>query len=341
MRNMRLALLILFGAVFAQTSYASNNPFKKDKAYHFGNDVAWYKKADTAVKSGQQRSRNDVLFFHLTIGEKQLRLRLSKNDAAGDLLNSRNLQSLTVKDIQLDGRRLPVFQWCLDNQERPSRYLKQYAVVPSDTCINADGDVIIQLDKSTHNLLKQARQLKFVLEPFSREEVVSFDMQGYEAIMAQIKPPVAVKRIIKTPVAKKPVKVVKPRVKKVAAVVAPVKKPKICHAKAPAEFKRQVKALSYPCDNKAKKAKAIEMVAAKVALEKEKIAKLEAEKKMRLDAKRIVDEEDNRRAEEWAIKQKARWVARCQKHWAKGKSPCFCRKYISEAPAGVTDTCKK
>jgi len=340
MKNMWSALLILFGVYFVQTSYASNNPFKKDKAYHFGSDVTWHKKADTAVKSGQVRGRNETLYFHLTVNEKQLKLRLSKNDISGDILNSRHLQNLTIKDIRLDERRLAVFQWCLDNQERPSRYLKQYAFVPSDTCINADGDVIIQLDKNTRNSLQRAKQITFVLEPFSREETVSFDLQGLDTIMAKIKPPVVVAKPVKKVfvVHKKNLKQVKPRPKK---VVVPLKKPKICHAKPPAEFKQQVKSIAYPCNNKTKKSKAHAVIAAKVAAEKEKIAKLEAEKEKRLEMQRVVDEEDARREEEWAIKQKARWIARCQKHWAKGTSPCFCKKYIKEAPTGVKNTCKK
>ncbi len=337
MRYTWFTLLPLFVVLFSQSSNASNNPFKKDKIYRFGSDIAWYKKADLAVKSGQQRNRKNELFFHLSIGEKVLSLRLSKNDPEGDVLNSRNLQNLTIKDIQLDGQRLPVFQWCLDNQERPSRYLKQYAYVPNDVCRSVDGDVIIKLDKNTHRLLQKAKQLKFVLEPFSREETVIFDLQGYNDIWAQIKPPAPVKRVVK----KMEKKIIKPRVNNIAPAVLPPKKPKICEAKAPEKFRAQVKSISYPCDSKVKKANAIKQIAASVELEKQKLAKLAEEERMRLAAQKMLDEEEKRRAEEWAMKQKERWVLRCRKHWAKGVSPCFCRKYISEAPAGVSDTCKK
>ncbi len=334
MKQIWLAFLMLFVMVSGQVAQASNNPFKKTKEYHFGPDVAWYQKAGMAAKSGQVRERGDVLYFHLSINNKQLQLRLSKNDPTGDLLNSRNLKSLTVKDVRVDGRRLPVFQWCLNNQEQPARNLKQYAQVPGETCVNADGDLIIQLDKKTLERLKQARQLQFVLEPFRREVTLDFDMQGYNDIMAQIYPPVQPKPkarvippVVKTPVAK-PAAVVKPR------------PAKICHARAPASF-HQIKAIAYPCKNKARKAKAHEAIAAQVKEAKQKKAKAEAEKQRKLEAIRKADEADKKRQIEWEKMQRAMWIGRCQKHWDKGVSPCFCKKYINEAPEGVKNTCKK
>ena len=43
----------------------------------------------------------------------------------------------------------------------------------------------------------------------------------------------------------------------------------------------------------------------------------------------------------WAAKQSAMWIKRCERHWAKGVSPCYCEKYLESAPAGVTNSCGK
>lgn len=49
--------------------------------------------------------------------------------------------------------------------------------------------------------------------------------------------------------------------------------------------------------------------------------------------------ETNKRAQEWEAQQDAIWIKRCQRHWKKGTSPCYCEKYLDQAPVGVSNTC--
>lgn len=337
--NMKLiwpVICILLVTAFMQEVRALNNPFKKTKTYHFGSDISWQQKGGAVVKSGKEVERGDTLSFHLSINNKQLKLRLSKNDPSGDIVNSRRLNNLVVKDVRVDGRRLPVFQWCLLNQEQPSSYLKQYAVVPGDVCVNMDGDLFVRMDNKTLSLLMRARQLTFVLEPFRREETVEFDMQGFNEIMRRLYPPAQPK-----PKARAVPKVVKSVSTPVVKSRAKPKASKICYAKAPAEFKKQVKPVSYPCDNKSRKSKAEASIAAQVEVLKQKKAEVEAEKQRKLEAMRKAEDADKKRQIEWEKMQRTMWVGRCQKYWIKGVSPCFCEKYMDEAPGGVKNTCKK
>ena len=54
---------------------------------------------------------------------------------------------------------------------------------------------------------------------------------------------------------------------------------------------------------------------------------------------RKVAVEKSKLEKEWEAKQEAMWVSRCQKHWVKGESPCYCEKYLDKAPPGVKNTC--
>ena len=49
--------------------------------------------------------------------------------------------------------------------------------------------------------------------------------------------------------------------------------------------------------------------------------------------------ESVKREKAWEQQQAALWIKRCQKHWQKGVSPCFCEKYLDQAPPGVNNTC--
>jgi hypothetical protein len=321
---------------FSISAQAGMNPFKKTKNYKFENDVSWYSKENSAVKSGSVKDGSDTLNYHLNISKDRLRLRLGKNDPSGELENTIGLDKLAIVDVLVDGRRFSLFDWCLSNQDRPGKKLKQGAIVSNDACVNAGGgDFTMALDKTGRNLLKTAQKIEFIVEPFNRPVKLIYTMTGYAAIMSEIDKPVP------PPVVKKeaPKVVAKPKPKSKPKARAKSKKVvKMCFAKAPADFSSAVKSVAYPCENKAKKASAEKNVASKVKKEKQKMSAELARIKQEEDARKKASSSDKREME-WAKKQTEIWVKRCEKHWSKGVSPCFCEKYMDQAPSGVINTC--
>ncbi|RDH82594.1 MAG: hypothetical protein DIZ80_09930 [endosymbiont of Galathealinum brachiosum] len=320
------------------SSFAGVNPFKKSKNYTFGADAAWYENNNTAIKSGSVRDGSDTNYYHLNIDKYRLLLRMGKNDPSGELENTRLLDGLAIAEIKTDGRRLPIFNWCLQNQQNPGKKLKQNAIVANDVCINAGGggDFVINLDKESHNILKSANVIEFIIEPYGRPVKLTFTMSGYAPLMAKINKPVpppapVVKKVEPKPA---PVVVAKPKPR-------PKPKPvKMCYARPPIDFKSAVPAIAYPCKNEARKSNAETKISARVEHEKKKMAaELKAADDEKLARQKSV--EDNKREAEWDAKQSALWVSRCERHWAKNRSPCYCEKYMDQAPEGVVNTCGK
>ena len=140
------AVVILFlGFISMSLSVQAANPFKKSIDYDFPDAVSWtLLKRGTAIKTGEVKDGSDSLFFHLSINNQQLKLRFSKNDPAGQVVNSRSLNSLIIEDVLVDGTRLPLFQWCLNNQQAESSQFKQGTPVSRNACINEAGDFIIR-----------------------------------------------------------------------------------------------------------------------------------------------------------------------------------------------------
>lgn len=329
------SLLSLFFVV-SGASNAGVNPFKKTMDYTFGDNIPWYANKVSVTKSGFIKDGSDTDFYHLNIDKHRLLLRLGRNDPSGELVNTRLLDTLEINEVMADGQRLPIFDWCIKNQHVISNTLKQNAVVVNDTCINAGGggDFVINLDDQTKGILKSAKTLSFIIEPFGRPVKLAYSMKGFSGLMTKLDAPV--------PVAKKVVPVVVPVVVK-AEPPKPKPKPKpvkMCYAKAPSGFESAIPAITYPCDNAEQKEAAETKVAARVAGEKKKMAaELEASKREQLARQKSV--ENNKREVEWEQQQAEMWIKRCKRHWAKGKSPCYCDSYIDKAPAGVTSTCGK
>ena len=331
-------LFVCISLILASFSVqAEVNPFKKAKVYSFDRDVSWYFKEGAAVLSASRRDGGDTLYYHLHVNKERIRLRLSKNDPSGELENTRGLQGMTVNDVIVDGRTLPLFEWCLQNQERPGKKIKSNAIVINDTCINpGNGDFVINLDHSSKNVMKFGRKIEFVVEPYSRPIKLSFSLSNYAEIIARVDKPEPAPVVRAAPA---PKAVAKPSAPKPKPKPRPKAVAKTCKASPPAEYASVVKSVDYPCSDSKKKANAENAVNAKVAAEQQKRQaaaaarkQQEAEKKQELEAKNKVEEE-------WEKRQAAMWIKRCQKHWAKGGSPCYCEKYIDQAPAGVKSTC--
>ncbi|VAW70868.1 hypothetical protein MNBD_GAMMA09-1212 [hydrothermal vent metagenome] len=341
-----LYLLLLVSVMVYGQAQAGANPFKKSKSYNFGSDVSWQVKNGAVLKSGSVRDGSDTHYYHLNINESRLLLRLGRNDPSGTIRNTRELESMAIADVRIDGVRLSVFDWCLQNQKNPSKKLKQYAVVANNTCVNAGGggDFMIKLDSRSRNALKKTDVLEIVVEPYGRPVKLRYDMAGFAALMTKVenagqsKKPVAAAHKPKSRAKPKPVaEAVKPKPKPRPKP----KKAKICYASPPTNFESVVKPVSYPCDNKAKKTSAEKKMLARVDAEKKKNRErtIKAEKEEEYDRLKSVAE--SKRDADWENRQAALWIPRCERHWKKGNSPCYCDKYIKSAPPGITSTCDK
>lgn len=333
--------------LLSANSIAEINPFKKSKNYNFGNEARWYEKSGTAMKSGSVRDGSDTNYYHLNISKSRILLRLAKNDPSGELKNTRLLDALAISDVLVDGTTLPVFDWCLRNQQEPGRKLKQNSVVANDICVNAGsgGDFVITLDDKTRNSLMKASELEFVVEPYGRPVRLTYDMQGFAPIMAEITrpapppPPPVVKAKPAPAVQAKPAVKAKPVAPKPKPVAKPKPAPvKMCFARAAAEYRKVVKQVAYPCEDSTKKSEAEEKISAGVAKEKQRLAAQKAaELEQQMTKKK--SKQTDKRQQEWDKKQDALWLSRCKRHWEKGRSPCYCEKYMDQAPPGVENTC--
>ena len=322
------SVLLFFGLVSLSLLVQAANPFQKSIDYAFPDSVSWsLVKQNTAVKTGKAKDGSNSLYFHLSINDKQLKLRFSKNDPAGQMINSRSLNSLVIKDVLVNGKRLPLFQWCLNNQKAESNKFKQGTPVSRNACINEEGDFIINLDNKSSQLLKKVQTLEFVTEPFRRIENLKFGMAGYLAIMKKLEKPVPV---IPAKVVAKPV--LKPKIRAKKEI-------KTCYAKPPVKYKK-LKPVAYPCLDSAKKTVAERKINQQVVAEKKKADLLAAKAKKKQKQAVVIDAKAEDQAEaEWQKRQNAVWIKRCEKHWMKRVSPCYCKAYIAHAPQGVKDTC--
>lgn len=324
--TMTVVFIVAFTGSFS--SFAGKDPFKKDKDFEFLDDVSWKQKGSAALKSGTSVDGFDTMYYHLKVDSNMMRLRLGANDSSGEKANTRDIDSLVVTDVRVDGQRLRRFDWCLNNQAGSSDKLDRNSGVKGAVCVDAGSDLIIKLDDEAKQQLKNARQVEFIVEPFGRVMKIKYGMSGFASIMNKFdkpKPaPVVRAQPVKQPVKKQPAK-------KVAQT---------CYAKPPADY-ASIQAIAYPCDNLAKKNSAIKTVNAAVAREKQSRQAVAAERERQQKAK-LAQEENKRKAEElWERQQAKMWIDRCQVHWDKGVSPCRCQKVFKYAPAGVADTCAK
>lgn len=320
------AWLTVLGMLFTANVLAETNPFKKTKNYLFGDDFAWYVKDGAAIKSGTETEGGSILYYHLNVSKTRLRMRFGKNDPGGELSATREFENLEVVDVKVDGFRLKRFQQCLDTQATIAPTLKQGSIVSGGICVNAGGgDFVILLDDETRDRLMRAKNLEFVVAPYGRPMSLAYTMSGFAngfgPIIAPPPPPPPPPPVVEAP---KPKTVIK-----------------TCFADAPEEFRATVKSIAYICDDQGKKDSAEASIKSQVKAERKKRDIAEAERK-REDEARLKEETKRKSLEDdFAKKEAEMWVSRCQKHWAKGTSPCYCAPYIDRAPAGVVNACAK
>ena len=351
MSVLRLLTCLAILITSSQAISKSNNPFNKAITVTAGSDVQWQYGDQTATKSVKS---SDGSWYHLFYDGLKLRLRVTTS-ASDSEASAKQFNELAVKDIKVDGKRLKVFQWCLNNQEKHNRFLQQGLKVKKDICQNmgGQGTYVMRLTKDAIASLDQGDTLLFDLKPYRTAVHVKFDISDFgeankefkrqvDAVMAAAAEEAAQKEAAAAAAA---AAVAAP----VAApvVAAPVVKPK-CKAEPPKGY-AGLKAIEYDCDDAAAKSKATAEIDSQVASidEQRKKAAAEAERKRKeAEAARLAQEEALKKEQEALAASAAvqaelssditnKMLAVCQKQWDDGKNRCYCNKYIEFAPSHI------
>ena len=339
-RHLLIAVMALFACV-PNLVLANDNPFDKKKGVHIQADNAWLIKDKTATRSGSDAGD----FYHLFYDRKQLRLRIT--DGAEDSeASARKYQHLAVEDMMVDGKRLPLFQWCLGNQQKHSRFLQQGLKVKQGVCSNQGGKgaFILRLNAATLDTLKKGKTLTYKIKPFRSSMDVNFDISDFLDVVAKLSTTV---RLIQKKQPADPVIALD----KVVAEMCKVSPPKKFSKIAPVE---------YACNDIAKKTEAEASVEAEVEKERAHRAELADERERKRKAvaakkaetlalKKAADEKAAAKAAaeaaalaETEASQKVinaditnKMLGVCKKKWAKGEHRCYCETFIEHAPENI------
>ncbi|MDH5711425.1 MAG: hypothetical protein OEZ15_07160 [Gammaproteobacteria bacterium] len=327
------ALMLILSWPF--TLMADDNPFDKGKSVNIKGE--WVIKDKTATSSGSDSGD----FYHLFFDLRELRFRIT-GGAEDSEANARIYEQFAVEDVTVDSKRLSVFQWCLVNQQKHSRFLQQGLKVKQDVCNNQGekGTFTMRLNASSLAAIESGRTLTFRIKPFRSAVEVNFDISDFSAMLASLTAKPKQVQTIETAIAV-PEKVVEQQ----KCTVAP---PKDLIG---------IKVIEYICSDVAAKAKAEASIAALVEKERKHQADLAAEnerKRREAEAAKKAEELAAKKAEEarLAAEQAAiaeteaaqnemneeitnKMLAVCQKKWAEGEHRCYCEKFIAHAPAGI------
>ena len=334
------SLLVLCLLSFNVLAKNSDDPFAKKGVLNIGKDVAWDidKKAVQARKSAADGKGS---FYHLQFDNKQLKLSIS-SDASG--ASPKKFNQLEIKEVKIDGNQVPIFKWCLNNQERHKRFLQQGLKVKNGVCIinGSTGSFVMRLNKDTLNSLQTGNRLSIMLKPFRTQLELNYDISDFKDMVLVLNA--------------KPAPVVVPVA--VATKPAPTKSVRKCWAGAPPQYSK-IKSVEYDCDDAMAKLDAETWVTKlvnkekekekKLAAEKEKQRKLAEEKKQQeLAAKLKQDELMQAEAAAIAASQAkqaeiggeitAKMLKVCEKYWNKGEHRCYCQKYIEHAPKSIQES---
>lgn len=328
---MALAAFCLFTNAIAKNS---DNPFAKSISVNIGSDIEWVIKDQTATRSGSDSES----FYHLFYDRKQLRLRITES-AEDSESSAKHYEQFAVNDVLIDGKRLPVFQWCLNNQQKHKRFLQQGLRVKKGVCKNQGeiGTFSMRLNVATLDVLNKGKQLTFALKPFRSIVEINFDISDFSSVVAKL-------NASGTPGARKP---------EAAATVLSKKK---CKASPPAGF-AEVKSIEYDCKNITARTKATANIDAAVSKERELRKQAAAKRERKRSAAEAKKKEliAKRAAEKLAVEQaaiaasvaqqqaigneiSAKMITMCEKKWAKGEHRCYCEKYIEYAPKAIQDS---
>ena len=327
-----LAILITGSQVTAK----SPNPFDKAIMVTAGHDVTWQFGEQTATKSVKGA---DDTWYHLFYDGLSLRLRLtgSRQDSQ---YAARQFEAFEVFDVKIDGKRLDVFQWCLNNQEKHNRFLQQGLSVKKGVCQNLgeQGSFVMRLTKETIDALDEGNTIEYELKPFRTRVLVKFSIDDFYKANNEFKKQYEAKLAESRP---------KAEPARIAPVAASKRKSK-CKIGPPEGFS-EVKTISYDCDDVAAKNSARTSVDSEVNKIRDQRNKAEAEaasKRKQAEAARLAREEALRKEQEALAASAAvqaelsseiaiKMIAVCEKNWAEGEHRCYCEKYIKYAPASI------
>ncbi len=344
MRSFRLFLGLAI-IITSSQAVAANNPFNKSVVVTAGPDVTWRFGDQTATKSVQGR---DGTWYHLYYDGLRMRLRLT-NSTDDTQSMAKKFEEFAVNDVKIDGKRLKVFQWCLNNQDKHNRFLQQGLKVQKDICQNQgeNGTLIIRMTKDATSALEHGNMIEFELKPFRTTVVVKFNISDFTAVNAEFNKQRAAKLAASKP---KPAPVAAPK----RVVAKPKPKPKCKHG--PPDGYPGIKYIEFNCDDDAARNRAYSSIGKQVKEidQQRKQAAAEAERKRKAEEAQRAKEEAERLAREEKLKQEQqalaasaavqaelssditkKMLAVCQKQWDEGKHRCYCQKYIEHAPATI------
>ena len=330
--------ILLFSLLLISTqalAVGDANPFNRSVKTSIGTNVTWQYKNDTAAKTARDSLDSDT-YYHLMFDGKSLRLRLGSGKADTPE-SARHFEQFAVNDVKIDDKRIPLFQWCLDHQERQSRFLQQGLTVEKNVCENRgeNGLFTMTLNQSTIDALKNGKTLSFVIKPFRTTNIINVSLADFSSVVTRVMP----KQALAKPVVN-------------ASASTATAAASICSVKPPVGFET-IKPVQYPCnsvvdENHAHKAMAeqVSQVRKKREAEKEKKRKAEIEKKKKEEeARKQLELQQQREAAAIAaskLKQQelskeiaSKMLAMCKSAWGRGENRCYCEKYIDQAPANI------
>ncbi len=334
--------------IITSSQVNASNPFDKAVVVSAGHDISWQFGEQTATKSVKG---DDGTWYHLFYDGLRLRLRLT-GSAEDSQYGARQFDEFAVNDVKIDGKRLDVFQWCLNNQERHNRFLQQGLSVKKEICQNQgeQGTFVMRLSKDAITALNRGSALEYDLKPFRTTVRVKFSIDDFGKVNNEFKQQQDAK------LAAIEAKKAQVKAKAKAAVVVPAAvvatpKPRSkakCKLQPPEGFS-EVKSVEYECDNLADKVNALASIDLKVEemRAQRKKAAAEAERKRKqAEAARLAKEEALRKEQEALAASAAvqaelssdiakKMIAVCQKKWADGEHRCYCEKYIEFAPSNI------
>ena len=329
---------------------SATNSFTKVEEINIGADIDW-QIDDTAVSKAVLIDSDEG--YRLSIGMRQLTFQIDSSSDAG--IQAKRYVHLAIEDFAVDGERLPLFQWCLDNQSGHDRYLQQGLSVKDNVCLNQGGSFTIQLNRTALEKIENAKRLSFIISLNDTLTTINYDISDFkQAIAIQQAQQGAIENTDVTVSA-----IGLPTVNTTQSVEIKPAEVRLCTAKAPKDY-TSIAAIEYVCDDKSDKARAENKIASAVAKEDKRRQNIAAEKERRrlaaIAAKKAADKkaeqerqkaEQAKQAEEQAIaaSQKKhqqvmdelteKMVDVCNKIWVKGKHRCYCEKFIQYAPEGI------
>jgi hypothetical protein len=348
MRLFRFFICLGILVTSGQAAAISNNPFDKAVIVNAGNDVSWQFGEQTATKSVKGP---DGTWYHLFYDGLRLRLRLT-GSAEDSQYGLRQFDDFAVNDVRIDGDRVELFQWCLNNQERHSRFLQQGLAVKKEICQNQgeQGTFVMRLTKDTIASLNSGNVIEYELKPFRTTVKVKFSIDDFDKVNSEFKKQQDAKLAAKQKAEAEARAAAAATAPAAAIVVKPKPKPKARCMVGPPEGFSEVKTIEYDCDDVAARTRAQASVDSKVSAIKaqRKKAAAEAERKRKeAEAARLAKEEALRKEQEALAASAAlraelssdiakKMIAVCEKKWAEGEHRCYCEKYIQFAPPNIT-----